>query len=62
MKICQLPVEDNERSAVYTFCPAEKISYLVFSWTHIQRNWHFQIFLWEAVDPRIMKFKYSTPK
>jgi hypothetical protein len=40
----------------------KKISHLVSSWTRILRNWDFQIFLWEAVDPRITKLKYSTPK
>jgi hypothetical protein len=55
-------VQDTERSAVYTLCPAEKNSHLVSSWTRILRNWHFQIFLSEAVDPRITELKYSTPK
>jgi hypothetical protein len=50
-------VEDTERSAVYTFCPAEKISHLVSSWTCILRNWHFQIILWEAMENNEVKIQ-----
>jgi hypothetical protein len=55
-------VEDSESSIVYAFCPAEKTSLLVSSWTRILRNGDFQIFLSEVVDPRITKLKHSTPK
>jgi hypothetical protein len=47
-------VEDAERSAVCTFCDAEKISHLLSSWARILMNWHFQIFLW-AAELRITK-------
>jgi hypothetical protein len=48
-------VEDTERSAVYTFCSAEKTSHLVSSCTRILRNWQIKIVLREAANPRITK-------